>query len=253
MKNKNYPGQCQGKNLNKDLSKDLNKDQWKQAVTAPTPDVDRTEAAFDTHTKAAEQDQGCGTTYGYVRVSTREQNEARQIDAMRSFGISSDHIFLDKQSGKDFDRPAYQQLMNTLSPGDVIVIKSIDRLGRNYDEILTQWRVITKEKGAAIVVLDMPLLDTRNSKDLTGTLIADIVLQLLSYVAETERAFIHARQAEGIAAAKARGVKFGRPKKDRGPLYPKLHALWKDGFITAVEAARQLNVSHVTFLKWTRE
>ena len=149
------------------------------------------------------------TTYGYVRVSTKDQNEARQMIAMQEFGIDEKHIFLDKQSGKDFNRPQYQKLIRKLKKGDTLVIKSIDRLGRNYDEIIEQWRIITKEKEAAIVVLDMPLLDTRQGRDLTGTLIADIVLQLLSYVAQTEREFIKRRQAEGIAAAKAKGVKFG--------------------------------------------
>ena len=154
-----------------------------------------------------------GITYGYVRVSTRDQNEARQLVAMKEFGISDDCVYMDKQSGKDFNRPKYQELIQRLQPNDVLVVKSIDRLGRNYEDILEQWRVITKEKQAAIVVIDMPLLDTRQGKDLTGTLIADIVLQLLSYVAETERNFIRQRQAEGIAAAKARGQRFGRPKK----------------------------------------
>ena len=142
--------------------------------------------------------------------------------------------------------------MNTLCPGDVLVVKSIDRLGRNYDEILKQWRVITKEMGAAIVVLDMPLLDTRNSRDLTGTLIADIVLELLSYVAETERNFIRARQAEGIAAAKARGVKFGPKPKDRGDNYLILRDLWLRGEISAAEAGRRLGCTHNTFLRWAR-
>ena len=151
------------------------------------------------------------TVYGYIRVSTREQNEARQVDALKQFGV--DRMLMDKQSGKDFDRPAYKKLLEELRPGDVLVVKSIDRLGRNYSDILEQWRIITKEKDAAIVVLDMPLLDTRSNRDLTGTLIADIVLQLLSYVAETERAFIKQRQREGIAAAKARGQRFGPPCK----------------------------------------
>lgn len=136
--------------------------------------------------------------YGYARVSTKEQNELRQLIALREFGLTDRAIFVDKQSGKDFDRRSYQRLLRKLKDGDTLVIKSIDRLGRNYEEILEQWRIITKEKGAAIVVLDMPLLDTRRNRDLTGTLIADIVLQLLSYVAQTEREFIHQRQAEGI-------------------------------------------------------
>ena len=158
-----------------------------------------------------------GRMYGYVRVSTREQNEARQVIALQEFGVPAQHILMDKQSGKDFDRPAYQKLLTQLHPGDVLVIKSIDRLGRNYSDILDQWRLITKNIGAAIVVLDMPLLDTRSNRDLTGTLIADIVLQLLSYVAETERTFIRQRQAEGIAAAKARGVRFGPKPIEHGP------------------------------------
>lgn len=143
--------------------------------------------------------------YGYIRVSSRDQNEERQVIAMRSFGVADKDMYCDKQSGKNFDRPQYMKLIRKISKGDTFVIKSIDRLGRNYDEILEQWRLITKKKEAAIVVLDMPILDTRQGRDLTGTLIADIVLQLLSYVAQTEREFIHQRQAEGIMAAKARG------------------------------------------------
>ena len=191
-------------------------------------------------------------TYGYVRVSSRDQNEARQLVVMKEFGVPDDNIFMDKQSGKDFNRPSYARLLKKLKPGDVLVVKSIDRLGRNYDEILEQWRIITKEKQAAIVVLDMPLLDTRSNRDLTGTLIADIVLQLLSYVAETERAFIRQRQAEGIAAAKARGQRFGRPAKDRGEDYEACVAQWKEGTLSAAQASRRLGVSHNTFLKWAR-
>lgn len=192
-------------------------------------------------------------TFGYIRVSTREQNEARQVVALHEFGITDEYIFMDKLSGKDFNRPAYQVLLHSLQPGDVLVIKSIDRLGRNYEEILDQWRIITKEKQAAIVVLDMPLLDTRSNRDLTGTLIADIVLQLLSYVAETERAFIRQRQAEGIAAAKARGQRFGPAPRDRGPEYPEIKAAWQRGEISATEAGRQLGCTHNTFLKWVRK
>ena len=192
-------------------------------------------------------------TFGYIRVSTREQNEARQVLALHDFGITDEYIFMDKLSGKDFNRPAYQELIHFLQPGDVLVIKSIDRLGRNYEEILDQWRIITKEKQAAIVVLDMPLLDTRSNRDLTGTLIADIVLQLLSYVAETERAFIRQRQAEGIAAAKARGQRFGPAPRDRGPEYPEIKAAWQRGEISATEAGRQLGCTHNTFLKWVRK
>ena len=153
--------------------------------------------------------------YGYARVSTKEQNEQRQIIALTQFGLSEKYIYVDKRSGRDFER-----LVRKLKDGDTLVVKSIDRLGRNYEEILEQWRIITKEKAAAIVVLDMPLLDTRKSRDLTGTLIADIVLQLLSYVAQTEREFIRQRQAEGIAAAKLRCVQFGRKPKEKPPEYP---------------------------------
>lgn len=189
-------------------------------------------------------------TYGYLRVSTRDQNEARQKIALEAFGV--DRMFMDKQSGKDFNRPAYKQMLARLKPGDVLVIKSIDRLGRNYQEILEQWRIITKEKRADVVVLDMPLLDTRRGRDLTGTLIADIVLQLLSYVAEQERSFIRQRQAEGIAAAKARGQRFGPPPKERPEMLSKYVAMWKGGSISAREAARQLQIAHSTFLKWAR-
>lgn len=145
-------------------------------------------------------------TYGYVRVSSRDQNEERQLIALRECGVDEKLIIIDKQSGKDFDRPGYKRLMKRIKPGDTLIIKSIDRLGRNYDEILDQWRILTKEKQAHIAVLDMPLLDTRNGRDLTGTLIADIVLQLLSYVAQTEREYIRQRQREGIEAARQNGV-----------------------------------------------
>lgn len=151
--------------------------------------------------------------YGYVRVSTKEQNELRQMIALQEYGIEAKNIYVDKQSGKDFERTNYKRLMKRLRRADTLVVKSIDRLGRNYEEILSQWRILTKEKGGGIVVLDMPLLNSDEKKDLTGTVIADIVLQLLSYVAQTEREFIRQRQAEGIAAAKARGVSFGRRKK----------------------------------------
>ena len=188
--------------------------------------------------------------YGYVRVSTREQNEERQMIAMREFGV--DRVFLDKQSGKDFDRPQYQKLLKRMRKDDVLVIKSIDRLGRNYDDILVQWRIITKEKQAAIVVLDMPLLDTRQNRDLTGTLIADIVLQLLSYVAQTEREFIRQRQREGIDAALARGVKFGREAMDIPEAFYPVAAQWAAGKISARCAGRLLNISHITFMKWVK-
>ena len=191
-------------------------------------------------------------TYGYVRVSTKEQNEDRQVVAMREFGVEDRRIVLDKQSGKDFDRPGYRRLTQKLKAGDTLVIKSIDRLGRSYDEILEQWRLLTKEKQVAIVVLDMPLLDTRQGRDLTGVLIADIVLQLLSYVAQTEREFNRQRQAEGIAAAKAKGVHFGRNFKDRGENYGSVMAAWKRGELSDRAAARELGVAHGTFQRWRK-
>ena len=191
-----------------------------------------------------------GKRYGYVRVSSKDQNEDRQVVAMEAFGV--DAVLVEKQSGKDFQRPVYRRMLRKLKPTDTVVIKSIDRLGRNYQEIREQWRVITKEKQAAIVVLDMPLLDTRQGRDLTGMLIADIVLELLSYVAEMERTYIKQRQAEGIAAAKQRGVRFGAPRKERTPQYYELLGQWRDGNITARDAARRLNIHHKTFLRWTR-
>ncbi len=193
------------------------------------------------------------STYGYVRVSTKEQNEDRQMIAMREFGVEESHIILDKQSGKDFERPGYRKLLRKLKAGDTLVIKSIDRLGRNYEEILEQWRLLTKEKQVAIVVLDMPLLDTRQGRDLTGVLIADIVLQLLSYVAQTEREFNRRRQAEGIAAAKARGVHFGRKFKDRGENYESVMAAWQEGKISGRAAAKELGVAHETFRRWAQD
>ena len=191
--------------------------------------------------------------YGYARVSTKEQHEERQLIALTGFGIAESAIFVDKQSGKDFERTQYRRLMRKLKDGDTLVVKSIDRLGRNYEEILEQWRIITKEKHAAIVVLDMPLLDTRQNRDLTGTLIADIVLQLLSYVAQTEREFIRQRQAEGIAAAKARGVRFGRQPMQRPENFLSLQQQWEHGEISARQAAEQLKITHRTFLRWVKE
>ena len=189
--------------------------------------------------------------YGYVRVSSRDQNEERQLIALHSFPIDDKYIFVDKQSGKDFFRPQYAKLMKKIKEGDTIVVKSIDRLGRNYKEILFQWREITMEKKANIVVLDMPLLDTRSAgTDLTGIFVADLVLQILSYVAQMERENIHQRQAEGIAAAKARGVKFGRK---RIPVPEHFELLWKqyiNGEISSRKAAEKLGVSHCTFLRW---
>lgn len=188
--------------------------------------------------------------YAYIRVSSKEQNEERQRAAMLEYGVPAENIILDKQSGKDFERKGYKRLLKRLKRGDILVIKSIDRLGRNYNEILEQWRILTKEKQAAIVVLDMPLLDTRQNRDLTGVLIADIVLQLLSYVAETEREFIRQRQAEGIAAAKARGGNLGRRPKERPKEFETVKTAWKRGEISARSAARQLKVNHMTFKRW---
>ena len=189
-----------------------------------------------------------GLEYAYIRVSTASQHEDRQLMALQEYQIPEANIFVDKQSGKDFKRPAYQMLLEKLQESDILYIKSIDRLGRNYSEILEQWRTITKEKRADIVVLDMPLLDTRKGKDLTGTLIADIVLQLLSYVSEQERLFIRARQAEGIAAAKARGVRFGRPRLIIDGLDDTIQA-WTAGQISAQEAATKCGISVATFYR----
>lgn len=188
-----------------------------------------------------------GRTYGYVRVSTQVQNEARQLDAMRAFGVPEENIVIEKQSGKDFRRPRYQRLIGALRQADVLVVKSIDRLGRNYDEILEQWRLLTKEKQAAIVVLDMPLLDTRQGRDLTGTLISDIVLQLLSYVAQTERENIRQRQAEGIAAAKARGVRFGPPPKALPDNFEQLRQAWRSKQMSLRAAAETCGLPRSTF------
>lgn len=194
-----------------------------------------------------------GIIYGYARVSTRYQKEDRQMAALREFGVAPEHIVVEKQSGKDFDRPLYRKLVRAFRPGDVLAVKSIDRLGRNYAEILEQWAHITKTCGAAIVVLDMPLLDTREGRDLTGTLVADIVLQLLSYVAQTEREFIRQRQAEGIAAAKERGVRFGPPRLPMPEGFEALAEDWWDGYVTAADAGRQLGVSRKTFARRARE
>lgn len=194
-----------------------------------------------------------GNIYGYIRVSTTLQNDDRQWLAMDEFGVAREFVFVDKQSGKDFDRPAYQDLLGRLSMGDTLVVKSLDRLGRKYDEMLEQWRIITKEKGAAIVVLDLPLLDTRERRagDLTGILISDIVLQLFSYVAQTEREMNHQRTMEGIAAAKARGVQFGRKPMEKPSGFEAVREAWELGNISEREAAEQLGVSRPTFHKWT--
>lgn len=191
--------------------------------------------------------------FEYVRVSSKEQNEARQVIAMEEFGVPSGSILVDKQSGRNFDRPMYKRLMRNLKPGDTLVIKSIDRLGRNYNEILDQWRVITKDKQAAIVVLDMPLLDTRQGHDLTGTLIADIVLQLLSYVAQVEREFIRQRQAEGIAAAKRAGVRFGPKPRVKPEGFDTYVVKWHQSELSARAAAKLLGIHHKTFIRWTTD
>ena len=191
--------------------------------------------------------------YGYVRVSTKEQNEDRQLLALEKFPVPAEQIYMDKLSGKDFNRPQYQKLLRKIRPDDVIVIKSIDRLGRNYSEILEQWQIITKKKHADIVVLDMPLLDTRKDRDLTGTLISDIVLQLLSYVAQTEREFIRQRQREGIAAAKARGIQFGRPAIAKPKEFEFVKKQWQNKEFASREAAKRLHVSQDTFLRWIHE
>lgn len=192
------------------------------------------------------------TSYGYIRVSTKEQNEDRQRIALQKAGVLEQNIVLDKQSGKDFNRPGYQQLYQKMKPGDVLFVKSIDRLGRNYNEILEQWRILTKERRIFIVVLDMPLLDTRRGQDLMGELISDIVLQLLSYVAQTEREFIRQRQAEGILAAKARGVRFGRPPIPKPPEFDRVFSQWRSGALSARKAAKVLGVTHNTFQKWAK-
>lgn len=187
------------------------------------------------------------TVYGYVRVSSKDQREDRQFLALNELGIPPDNIFLDKQSGKDFDRPQYARMLRMIQKDDLLYIKSIDRLGRNYEEILKQWRILTKEKGIDIVVLDMPLLDTRRGKDLMGTFLSDIVLQVLSFVAENERANIRQRQAEGIAAAKARGVRFGRPSKPLPPGFHSAYRRWKAGALTGTAAAMECGMPLGTF------
>lgn len=187
--------------------------------------------------------------YGYIRVSTKEQNEDRQRIALQGLSIPEENIFMDRQSGKDFKRPQYIRLVRKLKPKDMLYVKSIDRLGRNYEEILEQWRILTKEKRIDIAVLDMPLLDTRQGRDLTGTLIADVVLQLLSYVAQTERENIRLRQAEGIAAAKANGVRFGRKRMEMPGDFEFFAEKWLEGKISARQAASKLGISHHTFIK----
>jgi DNA invertase Pin-like site-specific DNA recombinase len=185
--------------------------------------------------------------YGYARVSTKEQNEQRQLTALYEAGVPAKNIYIDKQSGKDFHRPQYRKLLKKMKPGNLLCIKSIDRLGRNYEEIQNQWRVITKEKGCDICVIDMPLLDTRRGKDLMGTFISDLVLQILSFVAENERENIRQRQAEGIAAAKARGVKFGRPPQPLPENFPVVYQKWRQGEISGKAAAEGCGMPVNTF------
>ena len=187
--------------------------------------------------------------YGYIRVSSIDQNEDRQILALSEINIPSENIFTDKQSGKDFERPAYQELMKRLKNGDLLYVKSIDRLGRNYEEIQNQWRILTKDKGVDIAVIDMPLLDTRQNKDLMGTFIADLVLQILSFVAQSERDTIRKRQSEGIAAAKARGVRFGRPEKEAHEKFGELVRQWERGKIPLKNVLKICKFGKTTFYK----
>ena len=191
--------------------------------------------------------------YGYVRVSSTDQNEDRQLIALSEKNIPRRNIYIDKQSGKDFERPQYKRLIKRLKPGDLLYILSIDRLGRNYEEIQRQWRILTKDIGIDICVIDMPLLDTRNGKDLMGTFIADLVLQILSFVAQSERENIKKRQAEGIAAAKAKGVKFGRPEKSVPDDFPRLIREWEKNKLSISELLERCNMSEATFYRRLRE
>lgn len=191
--------------------------------------------------------------YGYMRCSSRDQNEDRQLIALKEMGVPEKQIYMDKQSGKDFNRPQYKRLLRKLDNNAVLFVKSIDRLGRNYADLNEQWRIITKEKGADIVVIDMPILDTRRDKNLLGTFISDIVLALLSYVAENERINIKQRQAEGIAAAKARGVKFGRPPVPLPENFYEVHKQWRDKKLTLKQAAKVCNLATSTFFDKARE
>ena len=192
-------------------------------------------------------------TYGYLRVSTREQNIERQMISLKNAGVIRQDIYIDKQSGKDFERPAYAKIMSIITEGDLLVVKSIDRLGRNYQEIMEQWRIITKELKADIRILDMPLLDTTKTKDLLGTFISDIVLQLLSFVAENERENIRQRQAEGIAAAKARGIRFGKPMIPIPPDFPELYRQWECGAISFREFSSICNMGRSTMYTRIKE
>lgn len=194
-----------------------------------------------------------GKVYGYVRVSSTDQNEDRQMIALREVKVDDENIYMDKQSGKDFERPQYKRMIKKLKPGDLLYILSIDRLGRNYEEIQRQWRVLTKDVGVDICVIDMPLLDTRNGKDLMGTFIADLVLQILSFVAQNERENIKKRQAEGIAAAKAKGVRFGRPEKDIPDDFEKIVKEWEQKRLPFTEVLKLCNMSEATFYRRLRE
>jgi DNA invertase Pin-like site-specific DNA recombinase len=185
--------------------------------------------------------------FAYIRVSSRDQNEDRQLLAIEGLHIPQKSIYIDHQSGKDFDRPAYKRMVRRMKKDDLLYIKSIDRLGRNYEEIQNQWRFLTKDKGIDIVVLDMPLLDTRRGKDLVGTFLSDVVLQVLSFVAENERSNIKQRQAEGIAAARLRGVKFGRPPKPLPPNFYSVYQQWRKGDLTVSSASEACNMSRTTF------
>lgn len=194
-----------------------------------------------------------GNIYGYVRVSSFDQNEDRQMVAMHDTGISEKNIYIDKQSGKDFERPKYKKLVKKLKTGDLLYVLSIDRLGRNYKDIQDQWRILTKEIGIDICVIDMPLLDTRNGKDLMGTFIADLVLQILSFVAQSERENIKKRQAQGIAAAKARGVRFGRPETQLPDDFQAIINAWEKGSISTADALKKCSMSESTFYRKRRE
>ncbi len=203
--------------------------------------------------KKKERTASMGNIYAYVRVSTLQQNEDRQVIAMSEVQVPEKNIYVEKQSGKDFNRPMYRKLLKRLKANDVLYVKSIDRLGRNYDEVLEQWRILTKQKGVDIVVLDMPLLDTRRGKDLLGTLIADLVLSLLSYVSENERCAIRQRQKEGIEAARRKGVRFGRPQKVLPENFEQIYMLWMNREINGNEAARLCDFSRTTFYRKVKE
>jgi DNA invertase Pin-like site-specific DNA recombinase len=203
--------------------------------------------------KANQKERDNMTTYGYVRVSTADQNEDRQMIAMGELNIPPERVYMDKLSGKDMNRPAYKSLTEKLRPGDLLYIKSIDRLGRNYEDVQNQWRVLTKERGVDIAVIDMPLLDTRNGRDLMGTFIADVVLQLLAFVAQNERETIRKRQAEGIAAARARGVHMGRPVKRLPDNFPELARQWERGKLRTIDFVAQTGLTETTLYRRLRE